>query len=72
MLTYKSFGAQQVLQKVAELPLVCHAVRIVLARNWSPVVVVVSPDSAERVRQVFLLAQDSILSQSSHYLRIEK
>ena len=42
----------QVLHKVAETPLVCHAVNMALGRGWSPLVVVVNPQNAAAVKEV--------------------
>ena len=42
----------QVLHKVAETPLVCHAVDMALGRGWSPLVVVVNPQNAAPVKEV--------------------
>jgi len=42
----------QVLHKVADTPLICHTVGTVLEGGWGPIVVVVSPQNGEAIKEV--------------------
>lgn len=43
---------RQVLHKVADVPLICHALSIVIERGWGPLVVVLNPQNESAVKEV--------------------
>jgi len=44
--------AFQVLHKVADAPLICHAIGKVLEGGWAPIVVVINPQNGQAIKEV--------------------
>lgn len=49
-----TFSCCKVLHSIADVPLVCHALNMVLERGWGPIVVVVNEQNKSFVKEASL------------------